>query len=68
MDLGWKLLIPTALAWFMFLTAMRVAQDEGWNRVLVGGIAFAAIGLCALLLVAALRVGGRNRAEEGAMF
>ena len=68
MDLGWKLLIPTALAWFMFLTAMRVAQDEGWNRAMVGGIAFAAIGLSALLLVLALRVGARNRAEEGAMF
>jgi NADH-quinone oxidoreductase subunit H len=68
MDLGWKLLIPVALAWFMFLAAMRVAQDEGWNRVMVGGIALVAIGLSALLLVVALRVGARRRAEEGAMF
>jgi len=68
MDLGWKLLIPVALAWFMFLAAMRVAQDEGWNRAMVGGIAFVAIGLAGLLLLVAVRVSARNRVEEGAMF
>lgn len=68
MDLGWKLLIPVALAWFMFLAAMRVAQDEGWNRVLVGVVAFGVLLVCAGLLAAALRVSARKRADEGAMF
>jgi NADH-quinone oxidoreductase subunit H len=68
MNLGWKLMIPVALGWFMFLAAMRVAQDEGWNRVLVGSIAFVVLGLSGLLLTAAIRVSAKNRAKEGAMF
>ena len=68
MNLGWKLMIPVALGWFMFLASMRVAQDEGWNRVLVGSIAFAVLGLSGLLLTAAIRVSAKNRAKEGAMF
>ena len=68
MDLGWKLLIPVSLGWFMFLAAMRVAQDEGWNRAVVGVVAFGVLLVCAGLLAVALKVSGRNRAKEGAMF
>ena len=32
MDLGWKLLIPVSLGWFLFLAALRVGQDNDWNR------------------------------------
>ncbi|HEY1282597.1 MAG TPA: NADH-quinone oxidoreductase subunit NuoH, partial [Acidimicrobiales bacterium] len=41
MDLGWKLLIPVAFGWLLLITALKVAQDEDWNRVLVVVIALA---------------------------
>ena len=68
MDLGWKVLIPIALGWFMLLAALRVAQDEGWNRALVGGVAFVVLATGYGLLSAANRVSGKRRDEEGAMF
>ena len=68
MNLGWKLMIPLALGWFMILAGFRIGQDEGWNRWAVGGIGLAILGLAALLLSAATRVSARNREREGAMF
>ena len=32
MDLGWKVLIPLSLGWFLLLAALRVGRDEGWSR------------------------------------
>ena len=68
MNLGWKVLIPVSLGWFMLLAAQRVATDNGWNKwaVSLGGIAVlvAAGGL----LLAAVRVSAKNREREGAMF
>ena len=68
MDLGWKLLIPLALGWFMLLAALRLGRDQGWNRGLVAVIAAAVLAVCYLLLTAAVRVSAKNRAKEGAMF
>jgi len=71
MDLGWKLLIPVALAWFMALAALKVAQDAGWDSgaKLLGGVVGAAVLLASYgLLRAALRTSAANRADEGAMF
>jgi NADH-quinone oxidoreductase subunit H len=68
MDLGWKLLIPLALGWFMLLAALRVGRDNGWNRPLVVAISAAVLFVCYLLLVAATRVSAKNREKEGAMF
>ena len=31
MDLGWKLLIPLALAWFLLLAGLQVGDDRGWS-------------------------------------
>ena len=33
MDLGWKVMIPVALGWFLFLAAIRVGDDNDWNPV-----------------------------------
>ena len=68
MNLGWKVLIPISLAWFMLLAAFRLAQDEGWNRAVVGVVGLATIGLGAALLTSAIKVSARNREREGAMF
>jgi NADH-quinone oxidoreductase subunit H len=68
MNLGWKLMIPLALAWFMLLAAFRIGGSQGWNRVVVGLVGLVVIGLAAGLLMTANRVSARNRAREGAMF
>jgi NADH-quinone oxidoreductase subunit H len=68
MNLGWKLLIPLALGWFMLLAAFRVGQDNNWNRALVGVICLVVLGAAAWLLSYATKVSARNRDREGAMF
>ena len=35
MDLGWKVLIPLSLGWFLVLTATKVADDQDWNLFIV---------------------------------
>ncbi len=68
MNLGWKVLIPIALGWFMLLAALRVARDEGWNRVVVGVVCAVVLAFSYLLLTAAVRTSSKNREKEGAMF
>jgi NADH-quinone oxidoreductase subunit H len=68
MNLGWKLMIPLALGWFMLLAAFRVGQDQGWNRAVVGIVCLVVLGACAWLLSYASKVSARNREREGAMF
>ncbi|MBI4934793.1 MAG: NADH-quinone oxidoreductase subunit NuoH [Actinobacteria bacterium] len=68
MNLGWKLMIPLALGWFMLLAAFRVGQDHGWNRAVVGVVCIVVMAACAWLLSLASKVSARNREREGAMF
>lgn len=68
MNLGWRLMIPLALAWFMLLAAFRIGQDESWNRAVVGIVSLVVIGVGAWLLALAGKVSARNREREGAMF
>ena len=35
MDLGWKVLIPASLGWFMLIAAQRLGRDQGWNTFVV---------------------------------
>ncbi len=66
MDLGWKLLIPLSLGWLIALASLDLARSEGWNRGLVGVIAFGGLVLMGLLLNAAVNAGQRKRlAGEG---
>jgi len=64
MDLGWKLLIPLALGWFLLLAAFKIGQDEGWNRAVVGVAGTAVILLGALLISMAV---GTARARRAAV-
>lgn len=57
MDLGWKLLIPLSLAWFILLAGLRVGESEGWSNgqtvVFVAGL-MAAFAVLASMLAAAV--------------
>jgi len=68
MNLGWKLLIPVSLGWFMLMAYLRVGQDVGWNKWLVMGISVVVLAAGAGLLSLATKVSARNREREGAMF
>jgi len=67
MDLGWKRLIPLSLGWLLLMAAIKLAQIEGWNRVLVIGVGVVAGGVAWALLSLAMQIGARRaRAEVGA--
>ena len=73
MDLGWKVLIPLALGWFLLLDAAASrADDVDWNvRPLIAGVAAVAVAHRRLRPAppAALRVSGkRGRASEGSSY
>ena len=68
MNLGWKLMIPTALGWFMLLAAFRIGRDQSWDLWLVGSIALVVIIAGAALLQYASRVSAHRREHDGAMF
>ena len=67
MDLGWKLLIPLALGWFLVLATIRVAFNEGWNVFVAGGIAILGLIMGAMLLMGAIRNARESRLESEIM-
>jgi NADH-quinone oxidoreductase subunit H len=68
MDLGWKILIPASLGWFMLLAAQRVGRDAGWDQIVVTLVsALVLIGGYALLQLAQ-KVSRSNREKDGASF
>jgi NADH-quinone oxidoreductase subunit H len=71
MDLGWKVMIPVAFGWFLFLTTLRVTTDLGWTKAGrfgagAGAVAVACVGYG--LFLAALRVASRQRQLRGSMY
>jgi NADH-quinone oxidoreductase subunit H len=71
MNLGWKVMIPVALGWFMLLALLRIGSDHGWTRLhktTVGAVALVVLVMAAGLLNLATKVSARNRDREGAMF
>ena len=64
MDLGWKVLIPLSIGWFLVLAVFHVARDQHWNGVVVVAAA-AAIGLVFFgLLKLAMATSNANRLKE----
>jgi NADH-quinone oxidoreductase subunit H len=63
MDLGWKLLIPVSLGWFLLLAAIRLGDDNDWNPVLTVAVSLGVLAVSGGLLLAALRVSARNREQ-----
>tara|TARA_Y100000588_G_scaffold206284_1_gene220119 strand:- start:397 stop:1620 length:1224 start_codon:yes stop_codon:yes gene_type:complete len=55
MDLGWKLLIPASLGWFLLIAALNIGEDRGWSTFLVVPIGLLVLSLVALLLNGAIK-------------
>ena len=58
MDLGWKLLIPLSLMWFLVLAGIQVGRELGWGSVeqTIFVLGFGLVSLvCVALLYLALR-------------
>ena len=68
MDLGWKILIPGSLAWFMLLAAQRVGRDAGWDQIVVTLVTALVLIAGYGLLLAAQHVSRVNREKDGASF
>jgi NADH-quinone oxidoreductase subunit H len=68
MDLGWKVLIPASLGWFMLLAAQRLGRDQGWNTVAVTLVSVIVLATAYALLQASLRVSSKKCETEGSMF
>jgi NADH-quinone oxidoreductase subunit H len=63
MDLGWKRLIPLALAWLLVVGALRIGTDQGWNRGVVLAVSFGGLLTGMMLLLGAIRVADHRRGE-----
>ena len=63
MDLGWKLLIPLALGWFLIVAAVKVGVDAGWNIVAVIAVCTAGLVAGGLLLRLSIRSGHEARED-----
>lgn len=68
MDLGWKILIPASLGWFMLLAAQRVGRNAGWDQIVVTLSSALVLILGYSLLQRAHKVSRDNREKNGANF
>lgn len=68
MDLGWKILIPASLGWFILLAAQRVGREAGWDQIVVTIITALVLIAGYALLQVAHRVSRTNREKDGASF
>ncbi len=68
MDLGWRILIPASLGWFMLLAAQRVGRSAGWDQTVVTVSSALVLIVGYALLQTAHAVGRRNREKDGASF
>jgi len=64
MDFGWKLLIPLSLGWFLFLGALNISNDRGWNATLVVAVTVAVGVAAGALLLAAVRTARTERLNQ----
>jgi NADH-quinone oxidoreductase subunit H len=60
MDLGWKLLIPVALGWFLLLGGVSVGRELGWNAFVAPTVGLVVFVVAAALLRAAIAAGART--------
>jgi NADH-quinone oxidoreductase subunit H len=68
MNLGWKVLIPASLGWFILLAAQRVGREAGWDQIAVTIVTALVLIASYALLQVAHRVSHTNREKDGASF
>jgi len=68
MNLGWKLLIPASLGWFMLLAAQRVGDAAGWDTAVVTIVTALVLIVGYGLLAWASKTARDERAKYGARF
>ena len=71
MDLGWKLLIPVALGWFLVLAALEMVRNrwDGAGPLAITVVAsLVVLGLAYGLFMIALNVARKRRETEGAAY
>jgi NADH-quinone oxidoreductase subunit H len=64
MDLGWKVMIPLALGWFLLLVTIRIAADRNWNPLAVAVAVIGGLAAAGLLLRKAVRTSTARRVAE----
>lgn len=64
MDLGWKVLIPFSLGWFLILAGIQVGQNEDWNLFVVVAVGIVGLAGGAALLLGAIRTARLSRSES----
>lgn len=64
MDLGWKVLIPFSLGWFLILAGIQVGRNEDWNLFVVVAVGIAGLALGGALLLGAIRTARIARSES----
>lgn len=64
MDLGWKILIPISLGWFLLLAGLRIRRSDDvsqFNLFVSAAIGFVVLAALGALLLRAVSVSRRNR-------
>ncbi len=61
MDLGWKVLIPAALGWFLFVAALDLGANRGWNRWVIVAVAVPAMLVAMAMVVASVSSARHSR-------
>lgn len=64
MNLGWKVLIPLAMAWLLLLAAINIGRDEDWNAGVVVAVCFGVLVAGWLAVTGALKMGQARREEQ----
>ena len=62
MDLGWKLLIPGALGWFLLVVGIKVGLDQDWNIPAVIAIGVVGLVVAGSLLKLSIKSSASKRA------
>ena len=64
MDLGWKVLIPASLGWFLLIAALNIANDRQWQSWIVIMVGLLGMSVGALALMASIRKAKSQRASQ----
>ena len=64
MDLGWKVLIPASLGWFLLIAALNIANDRQWQSWIVIMVGLLGMSVGALAIMASIRKAKSQRSSQ----